>query len=122
MKRFAWLITAPVALAFIAFAIANRREVVLSFDPFSLDTPALGFHMPLWAVAFLAFLAGIILGGAATWIARTHNELRRAARKRQEIKASKTPDPLEGVPAIAANPSAPAAMLHPPSTVLARRG
>jgi uncharacterized integral membrane protein len=124
MKRFAWFITVPVALAFIAFAVANRREVILSFDPFSLDAPAIGFRLPLWLVAFLAFLIGIMVGGAASWIARSRSEMRRAAREREKIKDTRPSGALEGVPAIASNPnpSAPAAILHPPSSVLTRRG
>lgn len=122
MKRLAWLVTGPLALAIIAFAVANRRGVILSLDPFSLDTPAIAFKLPLWLIAFAALLLGIILGGAATWAARTHNELRRAARKRGEIKVAQAPNPLEDVPTIATNPAGAAPMLHPPSTLLTRRG
>ena len=121
MKRLLWLITGPLALAVIAFAIANRRDVILSFDPFSLETPALAFHIPLWGVAFASLILGLIIGGTSAWWARTHSELRRAARRRQENKIAKVGDPLEGVPAISANPSAAAPMLHPPTGLLARR-
>jgi len=120
MKRLLWLITGPLALIVIAFAIANRRTVVLSFDPFSLQTPSIAFDVPLWSVAFVSVVLGLIIGGTSAWWARTHGELRRAALKRKEIKAAKAPDPLEGVPAITANPDTAAPMLHPP-TIIGRR-
>jgi uncharacterized integral membrane protein len=122
MKRLFWLITGPFALLVIAFAVANRRPVTLSFDPFSLDAPAIALSLPLWLIAFGALLIGVVLGGAATWIARTHGELRRAAKKRIEIRSARAPDPLEGVPSIAGSPTAAAPMTTPPSSVLTRRG
>jgi hypothetical protein len=107
MKRLLWIITGPVTVLLIAFAIANRRVVTLSFDPFSQVAPALGFEVPLWAVAFFPLLIGVVLGGVASWTAAIQRQLRRAARKREEIKARDVPDPLEGVPAIAQANAAP---------------
>ena len=52
----------PLALALVAFAIANRHKVQLSFDPFAADTPALSIHVRLWEVAFAAFLLGLVVG------------------------------------------------------------
>jgi uncharacterized integral membrane protein len=122
MKRLWWLITAPLALIVIAFAIANRRAVVLSIDPFSLNHPALAFDAPLWVLLFVAFFVGLLVGGAATWLARTHGELRRAARRREQIRAAQAPDPLQGVPAISANPEAAPMISRAPAGAPARRG
>lgn len=108
MKRLLWIITGPVAVLLIAFAIANRRTVTLSFDPFSQVAPALAFQMPLWAVAFLPLLIGVVLGGVANWFAVAERKIRRSAEKRKEIKARDVPDPLAGVPAIAQATPAPA--------------
>lgn len=108
MKRLLWIITGPVAVLLIAFAIANRRPVTLSFDPFSQLAPALAFQVPLWAVAFIPLLIGVLLGGIANWTAAAQRKIRRAAEKRKEIKARDVPDPLAGVPAIAQTTAAPA--------------
>jgi uncharacterized integral membrane protein len=122
MRRLGWLITGPLALALIAFAIANRRDVILSFDPFSVESPALAFHFPLWAIVFATFIAGLIFGGMTAWALRTRNELRRAARKRQEIKTAEAPNPLENVPAIAtAKSDTPPTILQPPPNIVAPR-
>jgi hypothetical protein len=101
MKRLLWFITGPLAVLLIAFAIANRRPVTLSFDPFSQVAPALGVEMPLWAVAFIPLLIGVVLGGIASWTATAERRIRRAAQQREASKARDIPDPLAGVPAIA---------------------
>lgn len=117
MKRLSWLIAAPVALVIIAFAVANRHSVTLSFDPFAEGTPAIALVLPLWIVAFAPFVAGVVIGGLSVWMVRARIALKRSARQRAEAKtSSKGEEALEGVPAIArAATSAPAApMLQPP--------
>ncbi|HXZ69063.1 MAG TPA: LapA family protein [Alphaproteobacteria bacterium] len=101
MKRLLFIITGPVTVLMIAFAIANRQIVALSFDPFSQAAPALGFELRLWMVAFIPFLIGLVLGGVATWVATAERKMRRARETRREVKARDVPDPLAGVPAIA---------------------
>lgn len=99
------LITIPLALGLIAFAIANRHKVRLSFDPFSTDMPALSVQVRLWEVAFVAFLSGLVIGGLTAWITRLHRHLRRSASRRAAAKADLASakaldDPLEGLPRI----------------------
>lgn len=99
------LITIPLALALVAFAIANRHKVQLSFDPFAADTPALSIHVRLWEVAFAAFLLGLVVGGLTAWVTRLHRHLRRNAARRAAAKADLAAakaleDPLEGLPRI----------------------
>jgi len=106
------LITVPVGILLIAFAIANRRAVPLSFDPFSQDTPALTIALPLWAIAFGAFVAGIVLGGLTAWVTRLHRHLRRGWHRRSLAKAERAAararedDPLADLPAITPRPTA----------------
>ena len=101
MSRLLFIITGPVTVLLIAFAIANRGTVTLSFDPFSQVAPALAFEVPLWAVAFFPLLIGVLLGGVATWVTTADRKWRRAREARAESKARDLPDPLAGVPAIA---------------------
>lgn len=58
---------APIILGGMALAVANRAEVIFSFDPF---TPAAGHSvaLPLYAVILIAMFAGILMGGAAVWL------------------------------------------------------
>jgi hypothetical protein len=65
MRLTTWIIATPVAVLAIWIALANRQPVVVSFDPFSRDAPALTAQMPLYLLLFLAVLAGVLLGGFA---------------------------------------------------------
>jgi uncharacterized integral membrane protein len=79
MRKFlTYLIVVPLALIFIAFAVANRHFVTVSFDPFNATDPALSTDMPLFVLIIAAMVAGVIAGGIATWFGQRH--WRRAAR------------------------------------------
>ncbi|WP_454914729.1 lipopolysaccharide assembly protein LapA domain-containing protein [Xanthobacter sediminis] len=79
------LIGLPVSVLVIALAVANRREVLVSLDPFSPNAPVLAATMPLYVVIFGALIVGVILGGAVTWVrqGRFRREARRARRAQQ---------------------------------------
>lgn len=74
-----WVIGLPVVVLVVAFAIANRRWVTLSLDPFSQEAPKLAMDMPLWLLYFFGVLVGMFLGWIAAWLA--HAKHRRAARE-----------------------------------------
>ena len=38
----------PLGVVLVVFAVANRHEVTVSFDPFNSSDPALGFSLPLF--------------------------------------------------------------------------
>ncbi len=79
MQFLKWLLFAPLALIGLAFAIANRHETTVSFDPFAgndISSPQL--TVPLFILLFVAVLFGIVLGGFATWVTQGKN--RKAAR------------------------------------------
>ncbi|SRR6266481_3293530 len=70
MRLTTWIVGIPVVLAAIWIALANRHTVLLSFDPFSQDAPALTVQMPLYLLLFAAILAGVLLGGFAIGFGR----------------------------------------------------
>jgi hypothetical protein len=70
MRLVTWIVGLPVALAAIWIALANRHPVVLSFDPFSQESPALTVQMPLYLLLFAAVLLGVLLGGLAIGLRR----------------------------------------------------
>ncbi len=80
MRRFLkFLVLAPVALLFLAFALANRQNVTVSFDPFnSGDIPSPQLVMPLFILLIAATMFGVVLGGFATWVRQ--GRFRKAAR------------------------------------------
>lgn len=90
MKRLiSWIVGLPVAVIFIAFAVANRRAVTVSFDPLSLDTPALAIQLPLWLVLAGGVLVGLITGWVAAWL--NQGKWRKATREaRSKLRDAKT--------------------------------
>jgi uncharacterized integral membrane protein len=73
------LIVVPLAVIFIAFAVANRQTVTVSFDPFSSASPAYAATLPLFVVIFVVLIVGVLIGGIAAWIRQS--KWRRTARK-----------------------------------------
>jgi len=71
-----WIILPPATIALIAFAIANRTAVVVSFDPLPIER-----EWRLYAIVFVAIGLGMLIGGTATWFAQ--GKWRRLARERR---------------------------------------
>ena len=68
MRKFiSYVIFIPLGLILIAFAVANRHFVTVSFDPFNSADPSLAVSMPLFALMIVVAIAGVIAGGCATW-------------------------------------------------------
>lgn len=73
------LIAVPLAVVIVAFAVANRQSVTVSFDPFSSTTPAYAMTLPLFVLVFMLLILGVLIGGVAAWIGQT--KWRRTARR-----------------------------------------
>lgn len=68
MKRFlTWLLALPIGIVVVALAVANRRVVTLSLDPFRPDDPALSITLPLFLLPLGALFLGVVLGGVTVW-------------------------------------------------------
>jgi uncharacterized integral membrane protein len=79
------LITIPLGLLFIVFAVANRHVITVSFDPFNTADPAIGVTLPLFVVIIASAILGVIAGSVATWFGQGH--WRRSARRHQAESA-----------------------------------
>ncbi|HEU5016662.1 MAG TPA: LapA family protein [Pseudolabrys sp.] len=73
------IIVVPLAVIIIAFAVANRQTVTVSFDPFSATSPAYAASLPLFVLIFVLVILGVIIGGAAAWLRQ--GKWRRLARR-----------------------------------------
>jgi uncharacterized integral membrane protein len=74
-----WAVGLPIAVIVIAFCVANRQWIEVSFDPFSRAAPFATMFMPLWALFFVGIFFGMIAGWIACWFAQ--GKWRRAAKE-----------------------------------------
>ncbi len=94
----------------IAFAVANRQAVTVSFDPFSSIDPAYAATLPLFAVIFAVLILGVLVGGIAAWLRQS--KWRRTARrleaelrvKQQEIDLRNAREAYRGQPLSSGEP------------------
>ena len=78
-KLVATLILVPLAIVIVAFAVANRQDVTLSFDPFSASAPAAAITVPLFGLVIATLIVGVIIGGMSVRLG--HGRWRRTARR-----------------------------------------
>jgi uncharacterized integral membrane protein len=76
------LIAFPAALLLITLAVSNRHSVRMILDPFRPERPALAVDMPFYFFLFGALVAGVVLGGWATWMSQS--QWRKTARERAQ--------------------------------------
>ncbi len=79
MRFLIWIITVPIALVAVLFAISNRGIVTLSLWPlpFTLDAP-------LYLATLIALLVGFLAGGFVAWNAQRRHR-RRARREGDRV-------------------------------------
>jgi uncharacterized integral membrane protein len=75
------VVLVPLGVLILLFALANRQWISVSLDPFSAQDPALAVSLPVFFVVLFALMAGVVIGGAATWLSQA--KWRRAARRHQ---------------------------------------
>ena len=100
-RFFGALVFWPLAIIVAAIAVANRKEVLLSFDPFNAAAPAIAFEVRLYIVVLGAALVGLILGGWSSYLAQA--PVRRAARA-SELKIKQLEREIEVQQAIIVRP------------------
>ncbi len=95
------LVIVPIAALILAFAIANRQVVPVSFDPFSNpDASTALLAAPLFVLLFMALILGTFLGGIATWFSQGATRRRRrdarddAERWRDEARRLREQPPM----------------------------
>lgn len=62
------IVIGPAFLVLVAFAVANHQPVTVSFDPFGSSDSGLAVTVPLYLAGFTVLIAGVVLGGFATWL------------------------------------------------------
>ena len=100
MKIIAWVIALPVAVVVIAFAVANRGSVGISFDPlpYALD-------IPIWALTVGALAAGFLIGAMLRWLLDYKwRRMARQARRRAKALEQELADTRERLEKATAHP------------------
>jgi uncharacterized membrane protein YciS (DUF1049 family) len=105
------LILVPLAILIIAFAVANRQKVTVSFDPFSAEHPAAAVTLPLFALVIVLLILGVVIGGVATWLG--HGRGRRLVR-RMEREAAELRREIDAHRRAAAGPAHVPQAIEPP--------
>ena len=68
MRRFLTLfVLLPVAIVVVVLSVANRGIATFSLDPINGASAGWAVSAPLYVFLFLAVIAGIVIGGVATW-------------------------------------------------------
>jgi uncharacterized integral membrane protein len=114
MKKIASLIVAvPVAFLLLTLAIINRHSVRFVLDPIHPEAPALSIQLPFYVYLLGMLIAGVALGGLATWfnqgqhrtkarsravaVRRLQNEVERMKAERDaEVTAAQNAANLQG--------------------------
>ena len=97
MKHLSWLITLPITLAVVVFAVSNRTPVEIDLFPFPWH-PVL----PAYLLVLGSLFFGFLVGGAIAWLAgapqprraRRHTiQADRLSRERAEARRKSAPAP-----------------------------
>jgi uncharacterized integral membrane protein len=105
-RIFRWAIGLPLLILVAAFAVANRKAVILSLDPFHESDPVISLQLPLWLLMFAGGFIGLVIGYAACWFAQgkhrklardRHKEVARLSTALDQAKKSETAEAKDSV-------------------------
>jgi len=101
VKRLSWILTLPLMVVAVVFAIANREAVTLDLWPLEISIQA-----PLFLMVLGSIVVGLFAGGAAVWFSGGQTRRRARAARRQvaelERELSRLRHAYESVPPSAA--------------------
>ena len=83
MRRFAWIITLPITLLVVVFAVANQQSATIDLWPFELR-----YSLPLYALVAVSLLVGFLIGAAVMWVSagRLRNKARESYYKANSLE------------------------------------
>ncbi|WP_419903285.1 LapA family protein [Kiloniella sp.] len=75
MKRFSWVLTAPITLAILVLAVNNRHDVTLEVWPFGIQ-----LDYPLYLIILISIGVGVFIGALIAWLSsgKTRKKARQA--------------------------------------------
>ncbi len=80
-----WIVTTPIVVIVILFAVSNSYDITLRLLPFPFD-----LTMPILVLTLIELFVGFLLGAIVTWIGdrRRRREARLLARRVSELEQS----------------------------------
>lgn len=90
MKHLSWIVTIPVTVIVVVFALANRHEAMLRFWPFPWSA-----ELPIYVIVLCCLLVGFLLGAGLAWFSggprrrRARQTAERARELAREVAALK---------------------------------
>ena len=77
------IVTAPITLLVLLFAVSNRDQITLRLLPFPFD-----LTIRIWALTLVELFVGFILGAIVTWIGdrKRRRDARLAVRRANELE------------------------------------
>jgi putative membrane protein len=77
------IVTAPITVLVVLFAVSNLDPVTLRLRPFPFD-----MTIPIWALTLIVLFVGFILGAIVTWIGdrKRRRDARLMARRVGELE------------------------------------
>ena len=77
------IVTAPITVLVVLFAVSNLDPVTLRLRPFPFD-----MTIPIWALTLIVLFVGFVLGAIVTWIGdrKRRRDARLMARRVGELE------------------------------------
>jgi uncharacterized integral membrane protein len=79
VKHFSWILTLPLTVVVIVFAVANRDFVPLDLWPFEV-----ALELPVFVLVLGSLLVGFVIGALVMWLS-AGKQRRRARAARSEL-------------------------------------
>jgi len=90
VKRFSWLLTVPLTVLVVVFAVANRSFIPLDLWPFALEV-----RIPVFLLVLGSLLFGFLIGAMVMWLSMGKQRQQRRAAKGEIAKLERKTRELE---------------------------
>lgn len=82
MKLLSWIISIPLLVIGVVFAVVNRQNVDVLVWPFGIELQA-----PLFLVILVALFLGFLIGGLLAWFSAQATRRRQKRRQNEQIRS-----------------------------------
>jgi len=104
VKHLSWIVTVPLAVVIVVFAIANRQVVTIDLWPFDASLSG-----PLYLLILICLLVGFLAGATIMWL--SEGRRRRLAREARDRSLELERQMTDLKRKVADRPAAPGATL-----------